>query len=188
MRFPRVLELVVQPGEHARFWNLDHLLSHIGNTDGLFVAAANKAVLQRAGIYEKVLLEAFVGTPTNHWPLVLITSLFSFADPARLRAVGNPLPSSGPFLLYRGVAGKPPRRRVRGLSWTDDFRVAQSFACRVPGLVDQAVYRVRVREEDVLTYVGGEEGEYIVRLPQTARPVRIEERVTGDARARRANR
>jgi|HubBroStandDraft_6_1064221.scaffolds.fasta_scaffold168188_2 hypothetical protein len=172
------ITLILSPErEHSMtFFDLEVLLSEISNRDGFDVVAANEEVLRKAGIYERVLLDVFVGSPTNELPLSKISGLLARANRRKLRAAGNPLPSRhGPFLLYRGVAGAPPRRRVRGFSWTDSIESAKRFATRIPNLRDPAVYSVRVEAADVLAYVGGEEAEYLVQLPRTARPVRVDD-------------
>jgi len=176
--------LLITPEYRATFYDLDDLLLEISNRDGLYVVAMNSRALQDAGIYERVLVEAFVGTPTQEWPLRLISGLIARASRERLRAAGRSLPGAGPFRLYRGVAGRRPRRRVRGFSWTDSLEVARRFATRDPTLDDPAVYKVLVEGAHVLTYVGGEEGEYLVLLPGTTRPVRIESPSGAPARRR----
>jgi hypothetical protein len=148
--------------EHSMtFFDLEVLLSEISNRDGFYVVAANAEVLRKAGIYERVLLDVFVGSPTNDWPLAVISGLLAHANRRRLRAAGNPLPSRrGPFLLYRGVAGAPPRRRVRGFSWTDSIESAKRFALRIPNLCDPAVYR-SVSRRPMYSHTSG------VRRPNT---------------------
>jgi hypothetical protein len=135
----------------------------------------NQVVLREAGLYEQVLLEAFVGTRTNHsdWPLDVLTFLFAGCDRDKLRAAGDPLPGPGPFVLYRGIAGHGPRRRRRGLSWTEDAERAQWFATRF-SLAHPMVLRVIVDETAVLAYVNDrQEREFVVVLPSTVQPVRV---------------
>jgi len=63
-----------------------------------------------------------------------ILRLFRRADPAHLRAAGDPLPGLGPFTLCRGVAvtrtqtARPRRASPRGLSWTRSIDIARTFA------------------------------------------------------------
>jgi hypothetical protein len=96
--------------------------------------------------------------------------MFTRADRTKLRAAGDPLPGAGPFTVYRGVAGRGPARRVRGLSWTDDVEKAAWFAQRLPGLSDPAIYRVIVEGNEVFACnFGRGEREFIVypkRRPQ----------------------
>jgi hypothetical protein len=90
------------------------------NLASLALVYYNASAIQKLGIYEAALLHAFVGTRTNNhrWPLRDLKAMFDRADRERLRAAGSPLPSPGPFTLYRGVAGRGPGRRYdhsRGL-------------------------------------------------------------------------
>jgi hypothetical protein len=145
------------------------------NCHALDVVADNVDVLRNAGLYERALLDAFVGTRTNHshWPFDVLMSLFACCDRERLRAAGGPLPGTGPFVLYRGVAGHGARRRLRGLSWTTDPERARWFALRV-FLPHPAVIRVTVDASAVLAYVNDrEEREFVVALPPTVQPVRV---------------
>ncbi len=150
------------------------------NEYGLDLVYFNMTELQARGLYERALLDAFIDTRTNnrHWPLRELMGMFEIADRERLRAAGDPLPGPGPFTIYRGVAGRGRARRVRGLSWTRSLERAQWFADRGPwfGLKDPAVFRVTVEANDVLAYCNGsyrEEEEFIVLLPESARPIRV---------------
>lgn len=136
------------------------------------------AELMALGLYEKALLEAWIMTRTNRskWSLGLLRTMFEVADADRMRAASDPLPGPGPFTIYRGVAGRGPARRVRGLSWTGSQREAAWFANRAAlmSLADPAVFGVHVEEHDVLSYTDDrEEQEFIVLLPKGARPVRV---------------
>jgi hypothetical protein len=146
------------------------------NTFALDLVYFNIRTLKELGIYEPALLDAFIATRTNNlrWPMRELKTMFDQADRERLRAAGSPLPSSGPFTLYRGAAGRGPGRRVRSFSWTSSFQRAAWFARRFsPLLPDPAVYRVTVSEEDVLSYINDrKEQEFIASLPATSRPVR----------------
>jgi len=67
----------------------------------------------------------WTGWPST--PMVVVNSCgqdyeFFQADRARLRALGDALPGPGPFTLFRGVAGRGAKRRVRGLSWINAMR------------------------------------------------------------------
>ncbi len=100
--------------------------------------------------------------------------MFQSADRARLRAEGDPLPGHGPFTIYRGVAGDEPVRRVCGLSWTASLEMAREFAERF-ALPDPGVYQITVEESNVLAYVNAKgEEEFIVLLPESAEPARVE--------------
>ncbi len=146
------------------------------NLYSLDLVCFNAPVLKELGVYEPALLHAITATRTNNrrWPLRELKAMFDQADRERLRAAGSPLPSPGPFTLYRGVAGRGAARRVRGFSWTSSFERAAWFARRFGSLLhDPTVYRVTVSEEAVLVYDNGRsEEEFIVSLPPTARPVK----------------
>jgi hypothetical protein len=99
--------------EYCRtFYDLDDLLLEMSNQDGFFVVDKNWRALQAAGIYERVLVEAFVGTPTNERPLRLISALIARAsrgEAARGREVTTslwPVPS----LPRRSGQGSTPSR------------------------------------------------------------------------------
>lgn len=147
--------------------------SEYGNQHTLTIVHQNIDALKERGLYEKALIDAFIDSRTNNhqWPARELEALFQFADRERLRAAGNRLPNPGPFTLYRGVAGRAPSRRVRGLSWTSSFDRAKWFAQRWPELGDPAVYRAIVAEEDVLFYTNDRnEEEYVVHLRASYRP------------------
>jgi hypothetical protein len=155
--------------------NIDLLLLSTGNEGALAFVVDNLALLRDRGLYERALLEAFIGTRTNnsHWPHAKLAALFGRCDRDRLRAAGAPLPGPGPFTLYRGVAGHGPRRRPCGFSWSDDSERARWFATRF-ALAQAAVLRVTVEEPAVLAYVNARnEHEFLVALPPNARPVRV---------------
>ena len=125
-----------------------------------------------------------IGTSMNHskWPIRTLRKLFDRADRDRLRAAGDPIPGVGPFTIYRGVGGRGRARHVRGLSWPASRERARWFAQRAQifGLHDPAVYCVTVDACHVLAFVdsadanGRGEEEFVVLLPQTLRPVRLE--------------
>lgn len=143
----------------------------------LNLVSMNQGALLKRGIYESALLSAFINTRTSNrrWPLNTLRLLFKIANRDRLLAAGDPLPGPGPFTIFRGVAGKGRARRVRGLSWTGSLEKAQWFAQRfAKQSADPAVFRVTVGIEDVLAYNNGrEEQEFIVLLPDSAKPVRV---------------
>jgi hypothetical protein len=145
------------------------------NVYALHLVYFNGSKLHELGIYEPALLLAYSATRVNNrwWPMRKLKAMFDEADRGRLRAAGSPLPSAGPFTLYRGVAGRGRARRVRSLSWTTSFERAAWFACRYKDPHDPAVYRLSVSEEAVLAYINDrEEQEFIVSVPSSARPVR----------------
>jgi hypothetical protein len=159
-------------GDASRF------LGTASNEHSLELVWRNVALLRERGVYEPALLDAFTATRTNNHrcPLRDLRLLFDLADRARLRAAGDPLPGPGPFSVYRGVSGRGATRRVRGFSWTASLERASWFANRYRGLSlpDPAVFRVTVRDEDVLAYTNGRlEQEFLVLLPSRVRPVRV---------------
>ncbi len=122
-----------------------------GNTWWLDIVAQNATALRERGLYEEALLHAWSSTRMNHahQSLYLIRWLFSLADPTKLRALGDPLPGPGPFILYRGVAGVGARRRVRGVSWTSSPDCACWFARRL-GLLKPTVLRLQLDAQNVV--------------------------------------
>ncbi|QDT55502.1 hypothetical protein Pan44_35460 [Caulifigura coniformis] len=132
----------------------------------------NAPLLKHRGMYEQVLLHAYTGAKGNwsHWSICCIERLFNIADRDRLRAAGNPLPSEGPFTLYRGVSGVGQRRRLRGFSWTDSVDVARWFANRFPGILKHpAVLKATVAANEVFAFINGSEREFICQPKQFER-------------------
>ena len=128
-------------------------------------------------MYEQAVLIALTTTRTNNrrFPLRELRQLILEADRERLLAAGDPLPGAGPFMLYRGVAGRGPARRVRGVSWTASKEQARWFAERGAswGLDDPAVFWVQAGADDVMAYTNHrQEEEFIVLLPYSAMPAR----------------
>ena len=111
------------------------LHSASSNRDVLELVAFNGDASRERGVYEAVLLYAFMATSLNNrsWSTAELVDMFRRADPIKLRAAGDPLPGAGPFTVYRGVAGRGPARRVRGLSWTDDVEKAAWFRATFAG-------------------------------------------------------
>jgi hypothetical protein len=136
----------------------------------------NISTLQSLGIYEVTLLHAFTATRTNNrkWPIHELRYLFEAADRARLKAAGDPLAGSGPFTIYRGVAGRGPARCVRGFSWSVSLDRAHWFASRLRHLHDPAVYQLRVDESSVLAYTNSrKEDDFIIMPSASMKPVRV---------------
>ena len=132
-------------------------------------------LLRFLDLYEDALLLAYMGCSLNNhdFPLDSLRFLFDWADRERLRASGEPLPGPGPFILYRGVAGKGPARRVRGISWTRSVERARWFANQA-GLHDPGVYRVEVEETSVLVYINvRQEDEFLIDSLSCMRPTRV---------------
>ena len=141
----------------------------VDNQYGLQLVNMNRGALTSRGIYEAALVHALTGCRTNnHQAYPLIRRLLNYADKARLRAAGDPIPTPGPFTLYRGVAGKGAARCIRGYSWTADPERAQWFADRSGplGLADPAVMRAIVPTRHIL-FCSNErsESEFFLDLP-----------------------
>jgi hypothetical protein len=82
---------------------------------GLWLLLSNLKRFQQLGLYEQAALYAFKASRTNdHRIWSDLELMFFWADRMRLRNAGRPLPGSGPFTLYRGVAGHGRDRRIRG--------------------------------------------------------------------------
>ena len=146
------------------------------NTLGLDLVEMNRQALVERGIYEAALLHALTATRLNfHYvPRARIAWLLHSADREKLRAAGEPLAGEGPFQLYRGVAGRGPARRVRGLHWTGSFQQAQWFACRFDWLDAPSVFEATVPASAILAYIlDRDEDEYLVNLPGSVRPKRV---------------
>jgi hypothetical protein len=89
-------------------------------------------------------------------------------------AAGEPLPGAGPFLLYRGIAGRGKLRRPRGFCWTDSFDKAEWFAKRFPLLEDPTILTITIEAEHVYAYDNGRgEREFIVVIPPGVKPDRM---------------
>lgn len=140
------------------------------NTNSLWLVARNLGELRARGLYEKALLQAITGTRTNlhDWPVSTIAYLFRAADPARLRAAGDPMPGSGPFTVFRGVAGVGRARRVRGFCWTLDMEQARWFARRgaALGLAAPAVWSGLIAEPNILAYVNDRQEQEILAFAE----------------------
>lgn len=153
-------------------------LCSASSTYSMLMVERNCLLLLQRGIYEQTLLHAITATRTNnrHVPLYVFRELVRWADRDKLRAAGDPLPGSGPFTLYRGVAGKTERdRRVRGISWSGTLAKAAWFADRGWGLPNPEVYKCVVEAKHVLAYVGSHrnEDEYLVDLPRSVKVERV---------------
>jgi len=147
----------------------------------------NLGPLKKRGIYEQSLLTAFTDCKVNHHlsPEDLLDSLFRFADPTRLREAGEPLPGTGPFILYRGVAGTGESRRLRGYSWTSSLDVACWYAVRFPWLASPAVLTATVPAEDILAYVDcRSEQEFFCKPRKWSRLKMTREEIEAGAKAR----
>lgn len=135
----------------------------------------NLVKLWERGLYERALVSAFAASSfNNHQWFGTLRVMFEMADRKRLREAGDPLPGdgTGPFTLYRGIAGLGRARRVRGWSWTSSIDVAKHFALRFD-MSKPAVYQTTVEAADVLFYTNDRtEQEFVIEPPRT-RPKQI---------------
>jgi hypothetical protein len=146
-----------------------------GSEYGLPLLWFNAEHFQQLGLFEQALLYAFTATRTNKYgPEEELDIMFHWADRKRLRDAGQPLPGTGPFTLYRGVAGNGHYRKVHGYSWTPSLETAQWFANRARAcysLCKPGVYRITATEDDVLAYVNnGQQEEFIVHTDNVRKP------------------
>lgn len=146
--------------------DVDELLMWLDNTAELYFVLDNLAWLKTLGKYEHALFNAYVDTRLNfsHWQLSMLRFLFRHADRPALLAAGDPLPGPGPFTVFRGVAGRGAKRRLRGLSWTADRDKAIWFAKRfaVTGIEGPAVFQTEIEAARVYAYTNGRsEQEFI---------------------------
>jgi hypothetical protein len=137
----------------------------------------NAPLLREHGMYESALVYTYTSghAPVDGWPL-----LFSMADRERLRKCGDPLPHAGPFMVFRGVAGRGRQRAVKHYSWTGTLDCARWFAGRasyIDSLPDPAVFVVTVLASEVLFYTNNRDEDEYVLSTETLRPRRLE-RVT----------
>ena len=128
--------------------------------------------LKKQGIYEVELVKAFSEVRTNFsgWSLLALEKMFAYGDPQRIRDAGDPMPEGEKFTLYRGVAGKRPRRKVAGLSWTRSLETAFRFAGRNRHQGNPAVYKTTVAAVDVWCYISQRnEDEFVLKAKRYRR-------------------
>ena len=171
-------KLLTQALQSAESGDVETLLAFLDNTTELSFVADNIEWLKSIGKYETALLSAYIDTQTNYtnWSLDLLKFLFSIASRPALLAAGETLPGAGPFVVFRGVAGKGAKRRLRGLSWTDDRERAIWFANRYAetGLEKPAVMRAEVMPAQVYAFCDDRnEREFICDIGQ-AFPIKTE--------------
>ena len=93
-----------------------------------------------------------------------------------MQTLGDTLPDGKHFTLFRGVAGNGKNRRIKSFSWTDSPYIAAWFAKRYTGLEDPAVYEITVQRNQILAFSNErKESEFILQLPLTVKPKRLEE-------------
>ena len=93
------------------------LMVYAENHNALALVFDNLRALKDRGIYEQALLDAWIGHRMNHshWSDCVVAYLFQKADPAKVRAAGDPVPEC-PIVVYRGISGHGRRRRKLGWS------------------------------------------------------------------------
>jgi hypothetical protein len=145
-------------------------LGYASNENSVRLVYHNRLPFQMLGILESGIADAMTATRTNyHGEHTRIRRLLAIADRKRLRDAGEPIPGTGPYELFRGVAGIGGARKPRGWSWTADPEVARWFARRLP-LPNPAVVRAIVPKRHVLFYSNErKEQEFVVSLPRSVR-------------------
>ncbi len=150
---------------------------HAYSTGGtLDVVLDNWEALKRRGILEAAIVHGYIGCKHNNHThgVRYIERMFCRCDLAKLRAVGLPLPSDGPFRIYRGVSGKRPNRNVLGLSWTPQLDSACWFALRyAAALGDPTVYTASIRAGDVWCYTDDRHEQEFIGRPLSCRRLKI---------------
>jgi hypothetical protein len=139
----------------------------------------NMLLFHEHGIYEKALLDAFIGCRVNWatWSPDVIHYMFERGDKEKLHSYGDPLPDKNVFTLYRGVAGVGRARRVRGFSWTANPHCAAWFATRFCDLPNPTVFTIECPREYVLAHLGPSfrnEEEYLILPYPDMKPKKVE--------------
>lgn len=161
--------------------DIEGYLLHLDNTVVMLIIDRTSDILKREGLLEQALVFAYRSTRTSLIDLRRMHELFRMCDRGNLRAAaaaeagvdpGTPR-TPPPWIVYRGVAGPPRTRRVRGLSWTGTLDCACWFAARFPHLPDPAVYSARMYDDDLYLYTQcRKEDEYIGR-PRNSKRLQI---------------
>jgi hypothetical protein len=147
--------------------NILQIMAYMSNTRSMCFVADNYPMLKQAGVYEKALLHAWIGTRTNfsNWSFPVLEFLFEYADGKTLLECGEPLPGNGPFTVYRGIAGRGPARRIRGISWTTSLERAIWFAKRF-NFQKPTVFSATVEKSMVYLYTNErQEAEFLCKIP-----------------------
>lgn len=151
------------------------IIRYMPNTRCLGFVVDNIQALKSHGLFEKALLYAYTITRTNfsNWSVFVINYLFNLADRKKLLECGDPLPGDGPFTIYRGVSGRGPARRIRGISWTGSLERAIWFAERF-NLEKPAVFMASVEKYLVYTYSNErKESEFLCNIPFDLKLVKV---------------
>jgi hypothetical protein len=148
--------------------DLDGVFSCMQGDTKLCFVCDNILPLKLNGLYEESLLHAYTRCRTNFasWPTSVLRWMFGLANRRQLAGAGDMWPGPGPYTVYRGVAGRGRKRRVRGFSWTTSFEKARWFATRY-GLEKPMVYEAQVDEKNVLAYYNRRgEQEFLCDIPR----------------------
>jgi hypothetical protein len=148
-------------------------LSEASNDHGMGIVRNNRKALLEHGMYERALIRAYAMCRVNHSQLKLqdIEWLFRLGDRQKFLDAGDPPPSSGPFKVYRGVAGPKRIRRVCGFSWTLNLEIACYFANRSAKhlghhLGQPGVYTVTMNSSDVYCFVNRRAEQELIGRPK----------------------
>jgi len=127
----------------------------------------NEAALKARGLLESAIARMYVGSKVNTaaWTLGELKKLLESCNREKLRAMGQPLPGDGPFVVYRGIAGGGRYRRIKGFSWTASLDLACWFATRLR-LENPAVYTTTFNREDILFYTNVRNEQEFVGIPR----------------------
>ena len=148
--------------------DMERVLGYMDSTRGLEFVIANMPILVERNLFEKALIRAYIA-PKINWsgfPFRYVKFLFDIADREDLIEAGDPLPGDGPFTVYRGVSGRGPARRIRGISWTASIKKAMWFSTRL-GREKPAVFEAGVDKSLVFAYWNQRnESEFLCDIPR----------------------
>jgi hypothetical protein len=147
--------------------NPDAALWAIDNTDALQFVRDNAVALVQRGLFEPMLLRAYVGSRTNNlgWRQRDLEALFRLCDRRRLLEAGDSLRPGRTLTIYRGIAGVGADRRPKGMSWTTNREQAEWFANRF-GLPNPEVIEGRIGSRSVLAYTEGRQEQEVICFPR----------------------
>jgi hypothetical protein len=163
------------------------LVRWFSSTSALDFVIDHHHELKSVDLFERALLFAWIHAKTNvrNWSRGFTRGIFEgLCDRGRLFAAGDPLPGTGCFTIYRGIAGTGAARRIRGISWTALPERARWFAAWYAGrfkLPNPSVYRTVVEQKDMLAYSNARgEQEFLVLLTSNHK-IQVVERLSDAA-------
>ena len=173
IQIPRLREYAI---EGIKNKDIGPTLAGLNSENKIEFIFYNRYPLLQLGVYEEVLLNAFIATKTNyvHCTLDLMKSFFYAADKEKLMACGDPLPEKKEaYTLYRGVSGHGANRRKRSVSWTASFGVAQWFAQK--SLYSKPmVYKAIVPRANIFAYTNErDEEEFICDISDNIKLIEV---------------